>query len=92
MLLLARRQEILVPASAVEIPAAVKRPLGLDAERSWIVVAEGNEFLWPGYDLRKLPQGDRYEYGFLPPHVFNQVRDAFVAYYRTGPHHIVPRN
>src|ERR1700704_473426 len=30
------------PASAVEIPAAVKRHLGLDDERSWIVVAEGN--------------------------------------------------
>jgi hypothetical protein len=38
------------PASAVEIPVAVKRHLGLDAERSWIVVAEGNEFDWPGYD------------------------------------------
>jgi hypothetical protein len=29
------------PAGAVEIPAAVKRHLGLDDERSWIVVAEG---------------------------------------------------
>jgi PemK-like, MazF-like toxin of type II toxin-antitoxin system len=31
------------PASAIEIPIAVKRHLGLDYERSWIVVAEGNE-------------------------------------------------
>jgi hypothetical protein len=37
-------------AAAVEIPAAVKRHLGLDDQRSWIVVAEGNEFDWPGYD------------------------------------------
>jgi hypothetical protein len=36
------------PTSAVEIPSPVKRHLGLDDERSWIVVAEGNEFLWPG--------------------------------------------
>ncbi len=43
------------PASAVEIPLPVKRHLGMDDARSWIVVAEGNEFLWPGYDLRKLP-------------------------------------
>jgi hypothetical protein len=35
------------PAAAVEIPAAVKRHLGLDDERSWIVVSEGNEFDWP---------------------------------------------
>jgi hypothetical protein len=33
------------PASAVEIPLPVKRHLGLDDDRSWIVVAEGNEFL-----------------------------------------------
>ena len=39
------------PASAVEIPLRVKWRLGLDDDRSWIVVAEGNEFLWPGYDL-----------------------------------------
>lgn len=29
--------------------------------RSWIVVAEGNEFLWPGSDLRKIPAADRYD-------------------------------
>ena len=33
--------------SAVEIPPPVKRHLGFDGERSWIVVAEGNAFLWP---------------------------------------------
>jgi hypothetical protein len=38
-------------AAAIEIPAAVKSYLGLDDERSWIVVAKGNEFDWPGYDL-----------------------------------------
>ena len=41
------------PATAVEIPMPIKRHLGLDDDRSWIVVDEGNEFLWPGYDLRK---------------------------------------
>src|SRR4051812_7462127 len=67
------------PASAIEIPLPVKRHLGLDDSRSWIVVAEGNEFLWPGYDLRRLPHSDRYDYGFLPPRFFNQILDAFVA-------------
>src|SRR5665213_4512333 len=33
------------PNAAVEIPRLVKRHLGLDDDRSWIVVAEGNEFL-----------------------------------------------
>jgi hypothetical protein len=33
---------------AVEIPAVVKRHLGLDEARSWIVVSEINRFIWPG--------------------------------------------
>jgi len=57
----------------------VKRHLGLDANRAWIIVTEGNEFLWPGYDLRRLPQSDRYDYGFLPPRLFTRVLDAFDA-------------
>jgi hypothetical protein len=52
--------------------------------RSWIVIAEGNEFMWPGYDLRKVPRTDSYEFGFLPPRLFNQVRDAFVAFHKAG--------
>ena len=78
-------------ASAVETPAPVKRHLGLDDARSWIVVDEGNEFLWPGYDLRKLPHSDRYDYGFLPPRFFNQVLDAFVACHRAGKRRVAPR-
>ena len=70
-------------ASAVEIPVPVKRHLGLDDGRSWIVIAEGNEFLWPGYDLRKLPHSDRYDYGFLPPRFFDRVLKAFVAWHKT---------
>ena len=79
------------PASAVEIPLPVKRHLGLDDDRSWIVVAEGNEFVWPGYDLRKLPHRDRYDYGFLPPRLFNQVLDAFVSWYRASRRQVTPR-
>jgi hypothetical protein len=79
------------PASAVEIPLPVKRHLGLDDDRSWIVVDEGNEFLWPGFDLRKLPYIDRYDYGFLPPRLFNQVVHAFGASYQAGTRRLTPR-
>lgn len=72
------------PDVAVEIPLSIKQHLGLDDERSWIVLSEVNEFLWPGYDLRKVPKTDRYEYGFLPPNFFKTVRDAFIHYYKTG--------
>ena len=72
------------PGAAVEIPAPVKRHLGLDDQRSWVVVTEGNEFLWPGYDLRKVPRRDRYDYGFLPPGFFNQILKALVALHPVG--------
>lgn len=40
------------PYEGIELPAAVKARLGLDHERSWIIVSEGNDFIWPGPDLR----------------------------------------
>ena len=35
-------------SDAIEIPPATKRRLGLDDDRSWIVVSEANVFGWPG--------------------------------------------
>ena len=79
------------PKTAVEIPMQVKRHLCLDDRRSWIVITEGNEFIWPGYDLRKLPNTDRYDYGFLPPRLFNLVVKAFVNFHRLGRRRIASR-
>jgi hypothetical protein len=36
-------------------PALIKRQLKLDDVPSWVVLTEGNEFVWPGPDLRRLP-------------------------------------
>lgn len=43
------------PAAAIELPAPTKRRLGLDGERSWVVISEYNTFYWPGPDLRMAP-------------------------------------
>jgi len=66
---------------AVEIPRKVKEHLGLDSERSWVVISEANAFFWPGPDLRFLPgQGPASAaYGFLPPKLLRAVRDRFLA-------------
>jgi len=62
------------PAIAIEIPLAVKAHLGLDSERSWIILDDFNEFAWPGYDLRTISgKPGSYEYGFLPPVFFKQI-------------------
>lgn len=67
-------------ADAVEIPRATKQRLGLDGERSWIVITEVNEFIWPGPDLRPFPGGEgSIGYGVLPPRLFEVVRDRFLA-------------
>ncbi len=79
------------PGAAVEIPLSVKRHLGLDHQRSWVVVSEGNEFLWPGYDLRKVPQKDRFDYGLLPPGLFDQILKAFLSFHR-GVKALMPRD
>lgn len=66
---------------AIEIPPVTKMRLGLDAERSWIVLTEINAFLWPGPDLRFLPgKGpESAVYGYLPPRLLQAVRDRVLA-------------
>jgi hypothetical protein len=63
------------PRLAVEIPAATKRRLGLDDERSWIVLSDLNRFEWPGPDLRPVSREEpgRFAYGPLPPAIFREV-------------------
>jgi hypothetical protein len=69
------------PDLAVEIPAAVKRRLRMDDDRSWIVLTEANRFVWPGPDLRPPVPGDpeSVAYGPLPYALFEQVRLRFIA-------------
>jgi hypothetical protein len=68
------------PNDAIEIPAATKSRLGLDGKRSWIMITEANEFVWPGPDLRTVPGRDEstIAYGPLPPRFFAHVRDKFL--------------
>jgi hypothetical protein len=42
------------PRVAIEIPPRVKEHLGLDGERSWVILDEFNVFTWPGFDLRPI--------------------------------------
>jgi hypothetical protein len=84
------------PADAVEIPRASHRRLGLDDERSWIVLTESNRFAWPGPDLRPLDAPNGY-CGPLPPRLFEEVKRRFVAIARgvspaSPMHRSVPRS
>jgi hypothetical protein len=68
------------PAASFEIPAAACRSLGLDSGRHWLRLDELNRFAWPGFDLRPIPgKPGRYDYGMLPPGLFQQLRDRILA-------------
>lgn len=69
----------------IEIPLRVKTHLGLDAERSWVILTEVNRFTWPGYDLRAIsPQNPRIDYGFIPPVLFEKIKQGILARIQSG--------
>jgi hypothetical protein len=73
------------PALALEIPSATKTRLGLDSEKSWVILTEANRFAWPGPDLRPVGGNlDSVVYGLLPQAFFNQMKERFVAILRAG--------
>ena len=76
-------------ADGVEIPLLTKQRLGLDGDRSWIVVTEANQFSWPGPDVRPLPE--RGHAALLPAPLFRIVQETFLAAYRTNKAKLVRR-
>ncbi len=81
------------PLLAVEIPAATKRRLGLDDDRSWVVLTEANRFVWPGPDLRPLRPGEAASvaYGPLPYGLFEDIRQKFIVALKAHQAGTVPR-
>ena len=81
------------PEVGIEIPPGVKRHLGLDGERSWVILDEVNSFLWPAFDLRPIPGTGPacVDSGVLPGRFFDRVRESFVGLYRQRRVKVVPR-
>ena len=63
-------------ARSIAVPPKVKRHLGLDADASWIVLDEANEFFWPGVDLRPIsrPKPGVWTFGVLPTEIFEEIQ------------------
>jgi len=72
-------------ADALEIPLATKQRLGLDSGRSWVVLTEANDFIWPGPDLRPAVSGEpsSVAYGMLPPGFMKALRARLIERWRT---------
>lgn len=66
----------------IELPDDVKRKIGLDSARQWVLLSECNVDTWP-FDLRQVPdRPGRFHYGHFPPSMFKIVRDAFVKRFK----------
>jgi hypothetical protein len=74
------------PALVIEIPHLTKQRLGLDDERSWVVLTEANRFTWPGPDVCMARRGDPESalYGELPGKLLVQIRDKFITAIEAG--------
>jgi len=73
---------------AVEIPARVKTAIGLDDARSWVIVSDFNIDQWPNGGLSPVPgRKGAFSYGFIPPGLFAQVKEKFLALYETRQAH-----
>ncbi|HWA89320.1 MAG TPA: hypothetical protein VG889_04750 [Rhizomicrobium sp.] len=74
------------PELALEMPRDTKLRLGLDSDRSWIILSEANRFAWPGPDLRFPAGRDAADaaYGLVSQRFFRVLRDRFIAQLKAG--------
>jgi hypothetical protein len=71
--------------SAIEIPPRVARHLGLSAQRSYLYISYAVEDDWP-FDVARVPgREDRFDHGFIPPRLFEEVAAAFRSYLAAHP-------
>lgn len=68
---------------AIEIPLAVKKSLGLDDQRSWLILNETNAFVWPGHDLDYNRQA-KIVYGAIPGPLFARIKASLLEQVRAG--------
>ncbi|MBU6443244.1 MAG: type II toxin-antitoxin system PemK/MazF family toxin [Alphaproteobacteria bacterium] len=79
---------------AVALPPQVKRRLKLDDDASWIVTTEANAFIWPGPDIRPIPNRAHLGvvYGKIPEDLLQAVARSFLANRKRQQTKFVPRS
>jgi hypothetical protein len=77
---------------AIIIPPRVAQHLGLTSQRSYLYTSYAVEDDWP-FDLAHVPgTRDRFDYGFVPPRLFQAVAADFAAYLAAHPAHVHRRS
>ncbi len=76
----------------VALTADAKFAAGLDGDRQWVLVSQGNLDTWPE-DIAALPnRPGEFAYGFLPPRTFKSIQAQFARLYAEKKFNLVPRN
>ncbi len=69
----------------IEIPPRVRQSIGLDDAPCWVVISEHNIDEWPNDGLAPLPgRPGVFGYGFIPPSLFTQIKERFIALVEQG--------
>lgn len=68
-------------STGIDLPLEVKRHLGLDERKSWVIGSDLNRFTWPGCDIRMVPGRNppTYSYGHLPSGYLLQIRSTLAG-------------
>jgi hypothetical protein len=70
---------------AIAIPPRVAAHLGLSGAASWLYTSYAVEDDWP-FDLAHVPgSDDRFDYGFIPPRLFEAVAADFAKHLASRP-------
>jgi hypothetical protein len=79
------------PKAAIEIPPKVKRHLGLDEDRSWIILSELNSARWDDPGIVPVSRA-RWDYGFLPGKLAQMVVERVREFQQGGKLKITDRD
>ena len=81
------------PTASIPLPLSTCRDLGLDDGDHWLRLDELNRFVWPGYDLRRIPgRSGEYAYGMLPKALFERLREEILARQRARAGRVLGRD
>ena len=81
------------PNHGVEVPRRVKDHLNLDQKKSWVIVTDLNEFIWPGDYVFPIPGGrqDQYDYGTIPQALLTLISQK-IDQLAEMQKHLIPRD
>lgn len=68
-------------STSIDLPLEIKRHLGLDERKSWVIASNLNKFTWPGFDIRSVPGKipATYSYGRLPAGFLLQIQTTLAG-------------